>query len=89
VRSVLRMSAIEFRLRYDGDGMLECFREHLILPHRTSWRTFDPLGRLPIGERQRYRREQTLEVPGDLAAQPSAARSGATASGVGQQREDL
>jgi hypothetical protein len=89
VRSVLRMSAIEFRLRYDGDGMLECFREHLILPHRTAWRTFDPLGRLPIGERQRYRREQTLEVPGDRGPQPSAARSGATASGDGQQRQDL
>jgi AraC-like DNA-binding protein len=89
VRSVLRMSAIEFRLRYDGDGMLECFREHLILPHRTAWRTFDPLGRLPIGERQRYRKEQTLEVPGDRGPGPSAARSGATASGVGEQREDL
>jgi AraC-like DNA-binding protein len=89
VRSVLRMSAIEFRLRYDGDGMLECFREHLILPHRTAWRTFDPLGRLPIGERQRYRQEQTLEVSGDSGPQRSGAWSGATPSVVGQQREDL
>ncbi|MBK6487627.1 MAG: helix-turn-helix domain-containing protein [Gemmatimonadetes bacterium] len=45
VRSVLCMSAIEFRLRYDGEGMLECFRERLILPHRERWRSFDPLGR--------------------------------------------
>jgi AraC-like DNA-binding protein len=55
VRSVLRMSAIEFRLRYDGDGMLECFREHLIIPHRNSWRTFDPLGRQPVRERRKRR----------------------------------
>lgn len=45
VRSVLSMSALEFRLRYDGDGMMECFRERLILPYRERWRTFDPFGR--------------------------------------------
>lgn len=48
VRSVLHMSAIEFRLRYDGGGMLECFRERLILPYRVRWRTFDPLGRKQV-----------------------------------------
>ena len=45
VRAVLQMGAMEFRNRYDADGMLECFREHLLLPYRDQWRTFDPFGR--------------------------------------------
>ncbi|MGB5018483.1 MAG: helix-turn-helix domain-containing protein, partial [Candidatus Moraniibacteriota bacterium] len=30
VRSILNLSPLEFRLRYDGEGMLECLRERLI-----------------------------------------------------------
>ncbi len=45
VRSILNMSAIEFRMRYDGDGMIDCFREQLILRHLATWQRFDPLGR--------------------------------------------
>lgn len=44
VRGMLRLSATEFRARYDGAGMLESFREELVLPYLTRWRTFDPFG---------------------------------------------
>lgn len=48
VRALLDMSALEFRGRYDGEGMLECFREHLILRFGEEWKTFDPLGRTAV-----------------------------------------
>lgn len=44
VRVVLRMTALEFRERYDGEGMLQLFRDELILPHLGRLRFFDPLG---------------------------------------------
>lgn len=47
VRALLDMSAVEFRSRYDGEGMLECLRENLILRFREQWQLFDPLGRSP------------------------------------------
>ena len=43
VRSLLRMTAVEFRQRYDGEGMLERFRTELILPYLSTLRTFSPL----------------------------------------------
>jgi AraC-like DNA-binding protein len=42
VRALLQLSAVEFRLRYDSDGMMECFRERLVLPHLEEWQRFDP-----------------------------------------------
>jgi AraC-like DNA-binding protein len=39
----LQLTPREFRRRYDGDGMLECFRAELIAPHREQLRSFDPL----------------------------------------------
>ena len=45
VRALLNMSAVEFRVRYDGDGMLDCFREQLVLRHLAAWQRFDPFGR--------------------------------------------
>jgi AraC-like DNA-binding protein len=39
----LQLTPREFRRRYDGDGMLECFRAELIAPYREQLRTFDPL----------------------------------------------
>ena len=43
VRLVLRMSASEFRRRYDGEGMLERFRAELIAPHRGRLAQLRPL----------------------------------------------
>lgn len=46
VRALMQLSAVQFRARYDGEGMLEYFREQLIFPYRTCWRSFDPFGRI-------------------------------------------
>jgi len=43
VRTLLSITALEFRQRYDGEGMLHRFREELILPFSTTLRTFSPL----------------------------------------------
>jgi AraC-like DNA-binding protein len=42
VRTVLGMTAGEFRRRYDGEGMLQRFRDELVTPHRDVLRTFEP-----------------------------------------------
>jgi len=47
VRAMLQMTAVEFRQRYDGEGMLQRFREELVLPHLTVLRRFTPLGTAP------------------------------------------
>ena len=56
VRTVLRTTAVEFRQRYDGEGMLHRFREELVLPFLDVLRTFTPLsappGWLPAQESQ-------------------------------------
>lgn len=43
VRTLLSITALEFRHRYDGEGMLHRFREELVLPYATTLRTFSPL----------------------------------------------
>ena len=43
VRTLLGMTAVAFRQRYDGDGMLERFRAELVRPHAAVLRGFDPL----------------------------------------------
>ncbi|MNC89957.1 Helix-turn-helix domain protein [compost metagenome] len=43
VRLLLRMSASEFRRRYDGEGMLERFRAELIAPYRVQFGELRPL----------------------------------------------
>ena len=43
VRTLMRMTAVEFRDRYDGEGMLQQFRELLILPHMDRLRRLRPL----------------------------------------------
>jgi AraC-like DNA-binding protein len=45
VRSVLQLTAMAFRERYDGEGMLQHFRDTLVLPHVARLRAFDPLDR--------------------------------------------
>jgi AraC-like DNA-binding protein len=47
VRTLLRMTAVEFRQRYDGEGMLRRFREELVLPHLGVLRRLAPLGLPP------------------------------------------
>jgi AraC-like DNA-binding protein len=43
VRTLMCMTALEFRRRYDGEGMLHYFREQLVLPYATILRQFRPL----------------------------------------------
>lgn len=43
VRTILRLTAVEFRDRYDGARMLDRFREELVLPHVGALRRLTPL----------------------------------------------
>jgi AraC-like DNA-binding protein len=43
VRTILRITAVEFRQHYDGEGMLHRFREELVIPHLETLRSFRPL----------------------------------------------
>ena len=43
VRTLLSITALQFRQRYDGEGMLHRFREELILPFASTLRSFSPL----------------------------------------------
>jgi hypothetical protein len=43
VRTMLCMTAVAFRQRYDGEGMLQRFREELVIPHLPTLRNFTPL----------------------------------------------
>lgn len=43
VRTMLGVTAAEFRRRYDGAAMLQRFRAELVEPYRETLRTFDPL----------------------------------------------
>lgn len=43
VRTVLHITAVDFRQCYDGEGMLHRFREELVLPHLPILRVFSPL----------------------------------------------
>lgn len=47
VRTLLRITAVQFREQYDGEGMLQRFREELILPHLGTLRRFSPLSNPP------------------------------------------
>jgi AraC-like DNA-binding protein len=56
VKTVLQITAVQFRERYDGAGMLRQFRESLVLPHLETLRRLRPLaptwgawpGRTPV-----------------------------------------
>jgi AraC-like DNA-binding protein len=43
VRMVMGMTAVQFRDQYDGEGMLQHFRETLVLPHLNPLRELRPL----------------------------------------------
>lgn len=47
VRTMLQMTAVDFRQRYDGEGMLQRFRDELVLPHVATLRRFSPLATSP------------------------------------------
>lgn len=47
VRTVMRMTAVEFRDRYDGEGMFQHFRAGVVLPHLDTLRRFTPLSPPP------------------------------------------
>ena len=43
VRTLLHLTAVQFRERYDGDRMLARFREELVVPYLETLRSFTPL----------------------------------------------
>ena len=43
VRGLIQLTAVEFRQKYDGEGMLQRFRGDLVLPYLTILRDFSPL----------------------------------------------
>ena len=67
VRTMLRMTAVEFRGRYDGEGMLGRFREELILPFLGTLRLFTPLTAPPGW--------MPLRVPVEAPDAPASARA--------------
>ncbi len=87
VRSILGMSAIEFRVRYDCEAMLDAFREELVQRHLSTWRTFDPFGHSArsIGIRKSENRRRLVSFPEG----GPALRNVAEELGRGDQREDL
>lgn len=47
VRTIMKMSPVEFRTRYDGQGMIQYFRTELILPYVDVLCTFRPSSAYP------------------------------------------
>jgi AraC-like DNA-binding protein len=43
VRTIMHMTAVEFRDQYDGEGMLQHFRETLVIPHLGRLQQLHPL----------------------------------------------
>jgi AraC-like DNA-binding protein len=52
VRTLMGMTALDFRRRYDGEGMLHYFRECLVVPYTTVLHQFRPLVAQPSWLRQ-------------------------------------
>src|SRR5690349_16031843 len=53
VRGLIQLSAVEFRQRYDGEGMLQRFRSDLITPYLSRLHTFTPLS-VPLVRSHEY-----------------------------------
>lgn len=51
VRTMIGLTAVAFRERYDGEGMLQRFRAELVLPHVAVLRRFSPLSAATPGRR--------------------------------------
>jgi hypothetical protein len=43
VRGLIQLTAVEFRQKYDGEGMLQRFRADLVLPFLPTLQNFSPL----------------------------------------------
>lgn len=43
VRAIMNLTAVQFRERYDGEGMIEHFRQTLVIPNLDRLRLFRPL----------------------------------------------
>lgn len=56
VRQILRVTAVEFRERYDGAGMLDRFRVDLVLPNLDELRRLAPLSNVRDDLRRRRQR---------------------------------
>ena len=53
VRGLIHLSAVEFRQRYDGEGMLQRFRSDLVTPFLSELRIFTPLS-VPLVRSHEY-----------------------------------
>lgn len=62
VRSVLGLTALQFRERYDGAGMFERFREELVLPHLAALRHISPFGSESASARLLRRRDERQQL---------------------------
>ncbi|HLA14092.1 MAG TPA: helix-turn-helix domain-containing protein, partial [Gemmatimonadaceae bacterium] len=69
VRTMMRMSPVEFRSLYDGQGMLQYFRTELILPYVDVLRVFRPAAAFPGW----MPKPKAGRVP--MSAEPRVARS--------------
>jgi AraC-like DNA-binding protein len=56
VRCLIHLTAVEFRQTYDGEGMLQLFRQDLILPYLAILRNFAPLSPNLVRASERRRR---------------------------------
>lgn len=54
VRTMMKMSPVDFRNRFDGQGMVQHFRTQLILPYADTLRCFHPIDAFPgwIGDKK-------------------------------------
>ena len=62
VRTMLHMTAVGFRQHYDGEGMLQRFREELMLPYLEILRRFTPLSS-PYSAAGEWQDEEEDAVP--------------------------
>jgi len=69
VRTMLHMTAVSFRQHYDGEGMLQRFREELVLPYLDILRTFTPLSS-PYSGAPEWDDETGVEEEQEEAAAP-------------------
>ncbi|HEY0969625.1 MAG TPA: helix-turn-helix domain-containing protein [Gemmatimonadales bacterium] len=69
VRTLMRMTSVQFRERYDGEGMLRRFREELVLPYLAALRQFNPLHVPPgwLGGAARQREMRKAQAAGRRA----------------------
>lgn len=89
IRTLMGMTALEFRQRYDGEGLFHEFREQLVLPYLRTLRRFRPLvaqpGWLTPPSSMNRRLPNTIHSP---SMQPLAGTSIPVSRAV-EQRDDV